>query len=403
MFEALRIFEPREPITEDYQVPPIDKLGEGIPPVVVFPPDAPIALSITDSLLTWTTVPTATEYQIENLLTGVIWTIAQANIPAPVKVQVAWTGYEWLIQAFSNGEWVDLYASTDDVPTPNLVTTWQDLTSAGSLPIVTLADPIASGGILVSNAAVAVVNGYYSLTGTAEFGMYSGPSIIQYSGTFATGIPYRVRAINSAGNSPASNVVEIPTPSFDCGGNPSEISGLVWTDNSLASPSQSFALGFYGACSNSGSGGSVSMESTVVQDVTSERTQTSADGLMSALICNSAEEDKTIRITISDIVYTHGVSDYPADNGGGYQFDSSYWFCNVNGGTQQNFQEADLGSIVGSPVAFVDLVIPAQSIATINIGVNAFLDSDSVPVQTLVNNGTSGTVVASANFSLAWQ
>src|SRR5208282_2016175 len=119
---------------------------------------------------TWTTVPTATEYQIENLLTGVIWSVAQADIAAPPAVQVTWTGYEWLIQAFSGGEWVDLYASTDDVSTPDQVTTWQDLTSSGHLPVITLADPIASGGILVASAGATVVNGYYALAGPEELG-----------------------------------------------------------------------------------------------------------------------------------------------------------------------------------------------------------------------------------------
>lgn len=388
MFEALRIFEPREPVTEEYQVPPIDKLGEGIPPVVVFPPDVPVALSITDSLLTWTTVPTATEYQIENLLTGVVWSIAQADIPAPTSVQISWTGYEWLIQAFSDGEWVDLYASTDDVPTPNLVTTWQDLTSAGSLPVVTLADPISSGGVLVANAAVAIVNGYYALLGPSTgFGLYSGPSVIQYSGSFSSGIPYRVRAINSAGNSSPSNVVEIVVPAFDCESNPSDPSGLTWTVNQNDGTGSN-ADGNW-ATTLDASGDTIQFDcETFVLAFTDQGPRSLID--ISSSLCNMSESDRTLKITIADPAFVANIAGVGQSGGAGAKVivnGTSYVFCATPS------YVSDIDAPQTDLVTEIDVVIPAQSIATIQF-------------QMVAENHAGhyeDSASASGTFTLAWE
>jgi hypothetical protein len=214
MFESLKVFDVREVAEEDYHVPVIDLTADSLAEPEIFPPPAPVVVGITVSGITWEFVPTASGYQVENLLTGTIWTILAGAIPAPPPIRVVWDGYEWLIQKLIAGAWSTRYVSVNDNVTlnytPDKVTEWSPENGVAPAPTLVSFDPIASGGIAISGAGDSDVNVDCALVGTMnELNLYSGPSIITYPFSPTVDVLYRVRAFNSAGDGPPSNTVTL--------------------------------------------------------------------------------------------------------------------------------------------------------------------------------------------------
>lgn len=72
MFRALQVFEVREAAGLGYQVPAVDVVAEGAP-VAVFPPVAPVMVSISALAINWNPVDNALGYIVEKCV-GSLWT-----------------------------------------------------------------------------------------------------------------------------------------------------------------------------------------------------------------------------------------------------------------------------------------------------------------------------------------
>lgn len=257
MFKALRVFEYRDPVTEEYQVPSIDVVSDISSGTIVYLPAAPVIVRCTSLGLRWEEVPGATEYLVENMVSGALWT-PLITVAMPTPVQIVWDGYEWLIQSFVGNSWVTEYQSYGDTPTANYTPDeapgWEVVGSdigTGSSPIISQSDPVAEGGIYVEGAGTSLVNQYYALAGNRNgFNYYLGPSVVQYNFIPSVGVLYRVRAVNGAGNGPASNVAitsQPLAPSIHYVGSINEFNAFIPKSQVSANPSAwQFSI-FYGA------------------------------------------------------------------------------------------------------------------------------------------------------------
>src|SRR5208282_5672061 len=255
MFKAIRVFEYREPVTEEYQVPSIDVVSDVSVGSIIYPPATPIIVGCSPTGLTWESVPGATGYLVENMVSGGLWT-ALASVSVPTPVQIVWDGYEWLIQSFTGGNWITEYQSLDDVPianyTPDQVSTWEIGLGSGTtpLPIVSPSDPVSEGGMLVASAGTPVVNTYYALVGNRNgYNYHVGPSEVEYNFSPSASVLYRVRAVNGAGNGPASNAViseALTAPSIAFVSSRSSFNGLIAKSIQPSNPTAWESSGFLG-------------------------------------------------------------------------------------------------------------------------------------------------------------
>jgi hypothetical protein len=229
MFEALRIFEVREPFAEDYQVPAVDTLSDSGSGVIILPPPAPVIIDITTGGLLWETIDGATQYTVEVLSAGTLWAVL-ATVPAPTEVRIRWTGTEWDIEQQLAGVWTLVYRGFEPnvpgeivggsavqqvIPTPDLVPVWYqpDGTTVVVGLTIAMGNLISPVGMTVTGAGVAAVNTTFDMIGLVNGrNAYLGPDVFNYSFSPALHTLYRVRAFNLAGPGPASNVVELPEP-----------------------------------------------------------------------------------------------------------------------------------------------------------------------------------------------
>lgn len=224
MFDALRIFEVREPIAEDYQVPALDTVGTGNA-LIVLPPPAPIVLSVDATDLIWENMLNVTGFVVESLGAGNIWSIVATLPPAP-SVRILWTGVEWQIQKEVGNTWEVFYrgfqplvpgsivgdtALYQTILTPDLIPTWYllDGVTVATGVGVTRGGILDPNGMQVVGASDSTLNVSYDMPGPQNGrNSYSGPELYDYSSSFAASTYFRVRALNSAGESSPSNIVE---------------------------------------------------------------------------------------------------------------------------------------------------------------------------------------------------
>jgi len=226
MFEALRIFEVREPVDEVYVTPAIDTVGMG---QVILPPPAPVILDISDYGLIWINMTGVQGFQVEYLAHGTIWQVL-GRVPALPMVQILWTGFEWQFQEQVNGVWQVLYRGFQPLQPGSIVgdtAIYQTILTPDQIPIWYLPDGVTPvpglhiqlGGILdpkgmqVSGAGNSAVDVSYSMPGIQNGrDSYLGPELYVDGFSPEVSVFYRIRAFNQAGIGPASNVVELLPP-----------------------------------------------------------------------------------------------------------------------------------------------------------------------------------------------
>lgn len=231
MFDALRIFEVREPISEDYQVPALDTVGTGNS-LIVLPPPAPVVLSVDATDLIWENMLNVTGFVVESLGAGNIWSIVATLPPAP-SVRILWTGVEWQIQKEVGNTWEVLYrgfqplvpgsivgdtALYQTILTPDLIPVWYlpDGVTVATGVGVTRGGILDPNGMQVVGTSESTVNVSYDMPGPQNGrNSYSGPELYDYSSSFASATYFRVRAINSAGEGAPSNIVSWSAPGLD--------------------------------------------------------------------------------------------------------------------------------------------------------------------------------------------
>lgn len=207
MFDALHILDIRQPYYVDYQVPTLDALNDQSGGVLILPPDAPVLVGVANIGVEWETVSTATGYYVEQLSSGTIWSrIATVAQPAPLRL--IWNITEWDLDVQVSGVWTTLYRSTDDVASPDLVTTWLTSSGASPVPVVTSGGPVGAGGVSATSAGDSRANSAFLLSGTQNGkNFYSSPEVASFIFTPSPTVLYRVRGYNTAGSGVPSNAM----------------------------------------------------------------------------------------------------------------------------------------------------------------------------------------------------